>query len=103
MTKARDSGAPPPVTCSFKQFGQGRRVLHPVRPGRERLKPHFTWAMLALLGRRRPMMTSRSSKIRGRHLCLVLNTLIVFLCYQEIAASQERIESVPQGISVLDE
>jgi len=49
------------------------------------------------------MMTSRSSKIYGRHLGLVLNTLIVFLCYQEIAASQEPIESVPQGISVLGE
>jgi polysaccharide biosynthesis/export protein len=49
------------------------------------------------------MMTSRSSKICGRHLCLVLNTLIVFLCYQEIAASQEPIESVAQGISVLGE
>ena len=40
------------------------------------------------------MMTSRSSKICGRHLGLVLNTLIAFLCCQEIAASQER-ESVP--------
>jgi polysaccharide biosynthesis/export protein len=47
------------------------------------------------------MMTSRSSKIRGKHLCLVLNTLIAFLSYQGIAASQEQIESVPQGISVL--
>jgi polysaccharide biosynthesis/export protein len=34
-------------------------------------------------------VTSRSSKIRGRHLLLVLNTLIVFLSYQGIAASQE--------------
>jgi hypothetical protein len=51
-----------------------------------------------LLGRRRPMMTSRSSKIRGRHLALVLNTLIAFLSYQGIAASQDS-----QAISVLGE
>ena len=40
-------------------------------------------------------VTSRSSKIRGRHLRLVLNTLVAFLSYQKIAASQARIESLP--------
>ena len=41
-------------------------------------------------------MTSRCSKIRGRHLRLALNTLIIFLSCQGIA-SQERVESVPNS------
>jgi polysaccharide biosynthesis/export protein len=44
-----------------------------------------------------PMMTSRC-KICGRHLGLVLNTLIAFLSYQGVAASQDS-----QAISVLGE
>jgi polysaccharide export outer membrane protein len=37
---------------------------------------------------------SRSGKIRARHLCLFLITLIAFLSYQGIAACQERVGSV---------
>ena len=42
-------------------------------------------------------MTSRSRKIREGHLRLVLTMLIAFLSHQEIAVSQEQIESVPNS------